>query len=200
MQPIDDLVFRTRSCRRFRERKRVDRQMLVDLVNLAREAGSAGNRQPLRYMIFRSEEDCARIFPHLKWAGLLTDWFGPAEGERPAAYILVLNKKADGGMPQCDAGIAMQTLLLGAVARGLAGCMLGSIDRSRLIPVCNVPDGMELLYVIALGYAAETVVLEEAVDGNINYYRDANEIHHVPKRPLREVLLSGEKWKNASDL
>ena len=192
MDTISDLVFRARSYRRFRQRRRVERQTLVDLVNLAREAGSAGNRQPLRYMLFRGEEACERIFPCLKWAALLTDWFGPEDGERPAAYILVLANKADGGIPQCDAGIAMQTILLAAAERGLAGCMIGSLDRPKLVSACNVPAGMDLIYVVALGYAAETVVLEEAKDGNINYYRDASEIHHVPKRPLNEVLLGGE--------
>jgi nitroreductase len=190
MDSFSDLVLRNRSYRRFQQQRRVARQTLIDLVDLARQSGSAANRQPLRYMPFHSEEDCARIFAHLKWAALLKGWGGPAEGERPAAYLLVLGNPADGGMPPCDAGIAMQTLLLAATARGLGGCMLGAIDRPKLVASCRVPEGMELLFVVALGYPAETVVLEEAVNGDIGYYRDANGVHHVPKRPLREVLLS----------
>jgi len=189
MDSFSDLVLRNRSYRRFQQQRRVARQTLVDLVDLARQSGSAGNRQPLRYMLFNSEEACARIFAHLKWAALLKGWNGPAVGERPAAYLLVLGNQADGGMPPCDAGIAMQTLLLAAAARGLGGCMLGAIDRPKLVTACRVPEGMELLFVVALGYPAETVVLEEAVNGDIGYYRDAGGVHHVPKRPLHEVLL-----------
>ena len=192
MDAITDLVLRTRSYRRFQQTRRVTRQTLVELVDLARQSGSAGNRQPLRYMVFHTDEGCSRIFPHLKWAGLLKDWGGPAEGERPAAYVLVLCNKADGGAPPCDAGIVMQTMLLAAAARGLGGCMLGAIDRPKLLTACGVPAELELLYVVALGYPAETIVLEEAANHNIDYYRDANNVHHVPKRPLSEVLLHGE--------
>ena len=192
MDTIADLVLRNRSYRRFLQQRGVERQTLVDLVDLARQSGSAGNRQPLRYMLFHSKEGCARIFPHLKWAALLKDWGGPVDGERPAGYILVLASKADGGMPPCDAGIAMQTILLAATERGMGGCMLGAIDRQKLVGACRVPDGMDLLFVVALGYPAESVVLEDAVDGNIVYSRDASGVHHVPKRPLSEVLLSAE--------
>ena len=170
----------------------MDVQTLVELVDLTRQVGSAANRQPLRYMVFSRPEACGRIFPHLRWAAALKDWRGPAEGERPAAYVLVLTCAANGGMPQCDAGIAMQTLLLEATARGLSGCMLGAIDRPKLVDACNVPAGHDLLYVVALGYAAETWVLEPAKDGEVTYYRDAASVHHVPKRPLNEVLLAAE--------
>ena len=191
MATFEALVVQNRSVRRFREERRVEPQTLAALVDLARRAASAGNRQPLRYLAFADTADCARIFPHLRWAALLKDWSGPAAGERPAAYILVLARTADGGMPQCDAGIAMQTLLLAAAERGLAGCMLGAIDRQKLVAACELPAGHDLLYVVALGQSAETCVLEDARDGNIGYYRDAAGVHHVPKRPLAEVLVRG---------
>ena len=66
------------------------------------------------------------------WAGYLSDWSGPAEGERPAAYIVILGDtelRKDFG---CDHGIAAQSIMLGATERGLGGCMIGSIDRSEL--------------------------------------------------------------------
>jgi nitroreductase len=191
MNAADTLILAARSFRRFDEQRRIPRATLVELVDLVRRSGSGGNRQPLRYMLFHTQESCGRIFPHTRWAALLKGWV-PAAGERPAAYVLVLANKADGGVVHCDAGIAMQNLMLAAMARGIGGCMLGAIDRPKLVPACGVPEGMELLYVVALGYPAEKVVLEEAVGGNIDYYRDAAGVHHVPKRPLSEVLLGGD--------
>jgi nitroreductase len=193
MATVEELVVRNRSCRRFCEARRVDPQTLTALVDLARRTASAGNRQPLRYMAFTAAADCEAIFPHLRWAALLKDWRGPAAGERPAAYVFVLAHTADGGIPQCDAGIAMQTLLLAAAERGLAGCMLGAVDRPKLAGACGLPAGHELLYVVALGEPAEVCVLEDARGGDTAYYRAADGVHHVPKRPLSAVLLSGAR-------
>jgi len=190
MSALTDLVRRNRSCRRFASAQGVNRQMLMDLVDVARLTASAANRQPLRYMIFSRPEWCGRIFPHLRWAAALKEWNGPAEHERPSAYVFVLACTADGGLPQCDAGIAMQTLLLAATERGLSGCILGAVDRAQLMDLCRAPAGHELLYVIALGYSAETCVIEAPPHGGLAYYRDAASVHHVPKRPLNDVLLT----------
>ena len=85
---------------------------LYDLIDLARLGGSARNGQPWQYMIANSPVLCDKIFPYLGWAGYLTDWKGPIEGERPSAYILcLLNKnrlKGPESEAQFDLGIATQ--------------------------------------------------------------------------------------------
>jgi nitroreductase len=81
-------------------------------------------------------------------------------------------------------------MMLGAAERGFGGCMLGAIDREGLREVLDVPEQYEILLVLALGKPAETVVLEEAdAESGIEYYRDENDVHHVPKRPLEELIL-----------
>ena len=68
--------------------------------------------------------------------------------------------------------------------------MIGSIDRNTLRKVLNIPERYEILLVIALGKPAEKVVLEDVgPDGNIKYYRDAQDVHHVPKRKLDELIV-----------
>jgi len=187
---FESLVIQNRSFRRFHQDQRIPHQTLLDLVDLARRTPSAGNRQPLKYAILHSPVDCARLFPHLRWAGALKGWGGPAEGERPAAYILVFCDTRILKEPGCDQGIAAQTLLLGAAARGLGGCMLGAIDRARIRAEFNVAEDLELPLVVALGVPAEKCVLEDApVGGDVTYYRDVQSVHHVPKRPLAEVLV-----------
>jgi nitroreductase len=189
---LDALVIRNRSCRRFKQATRIGPQTLVDMVNVARQSASAANRQPLRYQILYSEAACARIFPFLKWAALLKGWNGPADGERPAGYVLVYSRKAAGGLPQCDAGIAMQTLLLAAVARELAGCILGAIDRPHIMEAFPVPPDHELLYVVAFGHPGEQHVLEDATHNHVDYYRDEADVQHVPKLPMNEILLAAQ--------
>jgi len=131
----------------------------------------------------------ARIFPCLGWAGYLRPWQGPAEGERPAAYIVILGDNTLRRDCQYDAGIAAQSIMLGAAARGLGGCMIGSIQRERLRQILKIPGRYEVLLVLALGKPAEKVVLEKAKDGNIKYWRDSKDVHHVPKRSLKEIIL-----------
>ena len=187
---FESLVIQNRSFRRFHQDQRIPHQTLLDLVDLARRTPSAGNRQPLKYAILHSPVDCARLFPHLRWAGALKGWGGPAEGERPAAYLLIFCDTRILKEPGCDQGIAAQTLLLGAAARGLGGCMLGAIDRARIRAEFNVAEDLELPLVVALGVPAEKCVLEDApVGGDVTYYRDVQSVHHVPKRPLAEVLV-----------
>ena len=187
---IRDLVLRNRSCRRFDEQFTIERETLESLVDLARLSPSAANLQPLRYILSCTPEKNARIFPHVAWAGYLKDWPGPAEGERPAAYIVILCDTDIGDAFGCDHGIAAQSILLGAVEQDLAGCMIGSIDRKALGAALDVPDRYKILLVLALGKPRETVAIEEVgPQRNIKYWRDENGVHHVPKRSLEELII-----------
>ena len=132
------------------------------------------------------------IFPHLRWAGYLTDWPGPSEGERPSAYVILLWDTAiKENTGSYDPGIASQSILLGATERGLGGCIIGSIDRDALRAALSVDRRYEILLVLALGVPAETVVLEELPPGGDHrYWRDAQQVHHVPKRTLEELIVA----------
>ncbi len=188
---LKELVLATRSCRRFHQGRAVPSQDLQDLVDMARMTASASNLQPLKYVLSTNPETNAAIFPCLGWAAYLKDWPGPTEGERPAAYIVLLGDTAVSAKVDCDHGIAAQTILLGATEKGLAGCMLGSVNRTRLQEVLTLPQGLEILLVLALGVPVETrVLVPVGTDGSIKYHRDAAKVHRVPKRSLAEVLVS----------
>lgn len=187
---ITELIKGNRSYRRFHQEVPVSLETLKDLVDLARLSASAANLQPLKYLISEEPSSNADIFSCLAWAGYLKDWPGPSEGERPAAYIVVLGDTEISKNFGCDHGIAAQSILLGARAQELGGCMLGSIQRDRLRQLFKIPENLEILLVIALGRPKETVVLEEvAPDGSIKYWRDAAGGHHVPKRRLKDIIL-----------
>lgn len=185
-----ELVLKTRSFRRFEQATPVAVDTLRELVDLARQTASGANIQPLKYVLCADADTNARIFPLTRWAGYLEDWPGPAEGERPAAYIVVLG---DTGLRQecnTDLGIAAQTIMLAASERGLGGCMIASVERDALRAVLDIPERYKILLVLALGEPVEKVVLEPVgADGSIRYYRDTNGVHHVPKRSLQEIIV-----------
>jgi nitroreductase len=187
---LHDLLARNRSFRRFEEHVRIPRQVLVELVELTRLCASGANRQPLRYMIACTPEETAQVFPRLRWAAALPGWKGPAEGERPAAYIVILGDTRIAGSFDFDAGIAAQSMLLSTTSRGLGGCMVGSIDRNGLRAELRIPNEYEIVLVVALGKPGEQVVLDDAKSPDeVVYWRDSAGVHHVPKRPLSELLV-----------
>ncbi|HEO69998.1 MAG TPA: nitroreductase family protein [Candidatus Hydrogenedentes bacterium] len=187
---LRDLVIRNRSYRRFHQDHAISEKILRHLIELARFSASGANVQPLRFVLSNTRERNAAIFEHLAWAGYLTDWDGPEEGERPSAYVVIVSDttiKMAGG---CDHGIAAQSILLGATEQGLGGCMIGAIDKDGLRAALGLPEPYDILLVIALGKPKERVVLEDVgEDGSIKYWRDEEGVHHVPKRPLGELIL-----------
>lgn len=185
-----DLVTRSRSYRRFDGAFRLGHDQLSTLVELASLAPSSKNLQPLKYVAVSSPEVCAQVFGCLSWAGYLADWPGPAEEERPSAYLIVLSDPDISSQAVCDSGIAAQTMLLGATAMGLGGCIVASVDRDRLRSFLDLPPHYGIEFVLALGKPVEPVVIEQMQEGgDVRYYRDSHGIHHVPKRTVDEVLL-----------
>jgi nitroreductase len=187
---IRDMVIKNRSYRRFHQEVPIERETLKELVDLARLSASAANRQPLKYLLYCQPEKNQLIFPCLSWASYLKDWPGPAEGERPSAYIVVLGDTRIHPTFSCDHGIAAQSIMLGATEMGLGGCIMSAVDRIKLRPALNIPRHYEILLVLALGKPAETVTLETVgPDGDIKFWRDKDDVHHVPKRTLDDIIL-----------
>lgn len=155
---IRDIVVKNRSYRRFDETHRINRQDLLDLVEMSTLTPSARNQQALKFMLVHEEPDCALVFDQLSWAGYLKDWPGPKKGERPTGYIIVLGDKNLGSDFDTDTGIVAQTILLAAVEKGLGGCMIVSVRRQVLGKQLELPDHLDIRMVIALGKDRKSVV------------------------------------------
>lgn len=187
---IKELILKNRSYRRFYEEVSIPENELAEFVDNARLSATGGNVQSLKFIISGKPETNAIIFPTLAWAGYLKDWPGPAEGERPSAYIIILNDKNISERYWCNQGIAAQSILLTAVENGYGGCMIAAVQREKLAKALNFPDNLEILLVLALGKPKETVVIEKmGADGNYKYWRDENQVHHVPKRELKDIMM-----------
>ena len=188
-----ELIQQTRTYRRFEESRQIAEHDLRQLVELGRLGGSARNQQPWQYALVTDPELCALIFPHIGWAGYLSDWSGPAKGERPSCYILcLLNRdwlKGPEKEAHFDLGIATQNLLLGAMEKGIGGCRIGAFS-PKLAEKFEIPANLELTLVIALGYPAETVkITNPPAKDDIRYYRDEHDVHWVPKRSLDDIII-----------
>ena len=186
---FQDLIYKNRSYRRFKPDPKPSAELLKELIQLARLCPSASNQQPLRYVLSSTQNGNGLIFPHLRWAALLTDWTGPSEHERPTAYIVIVADKKNSPNLNCDLGIAAQTILLGAVHFGFGGCMIANINKSALRDSLQLEDSLEILLVIALGTPSEDIVIEEAHLGDpLAYWRDSQSVHHVPKLTIQDLI------------
>lgn len=187
---ISDLTRQSRSYRRFHQEQAVERELLVQLVGLVPQCPSARNMQPLKFMLSHTPERNALIFPTLAWAGYLRTWPGPAEGERPSAYIVMLEDQQLSRSTEIDQGIVAQTIMLAAAERGLGGCMIAAIKREQLAQALGLPEHLRPVLVLALGYPSEQVsIVPMPANGSVEYYRNPDDVHCVPKRGLSELLL-----------
>lgn len=182
-----EAIRKRRSIRRFRPDP-VPREILETLVDAARLAPSGMNIQPIEFVIVDDPEVAAKVFPLLLWAGYITPKGNPPPGEEPKAYIVnLINPKTNPRTPKHDVAAAAENIHLAAVSMGLGTCWVGSVNRPELAKVLGIPKDYEIDTVIALGYPAESPVVEVAGD-SIEYWKDEEGVLHVPKRPLESIL------------
>ncbi len=188
---LKDLVLKNRSYRRFYEDFSVSEQMLKDLIDLARNTPSTVNSQALKFKLVCDKDENAKVFDSLGWAGLLKDWNGPEEGERPSAYIVILCDLSIGKDKRYDDGIAAQTIMLGAAEKGFGGCIFGSIKKEQLAESLSIDlEKYSIDLVLAIGKPKEDVrIVDLPESGSTAYYRDENGVHYVPKRALEDLIV-----------
>lgn len=188
---LNELVLKNRSYRKFKADQPVSTDSLKSLIDLARITPSSKNLQPLRYLLLNTKADTDFVFERLKWAWYLKDWNGPTEQERPPAYIIMCLDKNIHDKAMIDAGIASQTILLGAVEKGLGGCIIRTANRYEIHKHFGLSENLEIVLVIALGAPAQEVQLTEVDEtGNIEYFEDDKLVHYVPKRSLKEIIIN----------
>jgi len=203
---IKDIVTLNRSYRRFHEMEIIENSTLIQLVDLARLSASPRNLQPYKFIISTDIDLNKRIYESLAWAGYIPDWSGPDIGERPSAYIIILDdknitKNLDRDNLCYGCGIVAQSMLLGAAEQGIGGCIIASVQRSKLAEELKISEDFEILLVLALGYPLEQVRIEEMDEsGNVKYWRDAAKVHHVPKRKLEDLILENPQKSEGEEI
>jgi len=187
---IKELAYKNRTYRRYDQSARVDMSTLEELVDYARVASSARNDQALKYVLVTDEKMCEVVFNNIKWARDLPDWPGPAEGEKPTAYIIPFKDEKIQKNILWDLGLALQNITMGAVEKGLGCCHFGNVNYANLKKELGIEDEtLAMQCVLAIGKPVEKVVLTDIPQsGSIKYYRDENNVHYVPKRKLQDLI------------
>lgn len=191
---IKDFIIKNRSYRGFDEKYTFTKEQLINYVDGARFCASSLNIQPLKYYIAWEKTDVDKILNRIMWARQLPKISLPHPGKCPTAFIIICqdrNISASQTLFMKDVGIVAQSMLLMAAEEGLGGCMIGSFDGVKIREDLRMADHLRPMLVLALGKPAETIVLTDVgEDGNTAYYRDENDIHYVPKRSLKDLLIN----------
>ncbi len=187
-----DIVAKARSVRSFDTSKRVDRETLVSFIDTLRLIPASCNYQALKYLLVTDTEECAFMRENTRWAALLPDYNGPDTDHSPTAYIVICHDTLvteNETMYLKDVGIAAQTLNLLAREKGIGCCMIGSFGIPAVSERFGLPENIKPKLTLALGYPAEFPVCEDE-EGSVVYYRDENNVHHVPKRKTKDLIIN----------
>ena len=190
---LRELVEKNRSCRGFDESRTVTKEELLELVDMTRYVASGFNLQPLKYRIVCEKELVEAILPLTKWGAAIKHMKLPQPGKHPAAVIVICHDTTIG--PNADSahielGAMAQTILLGAVERGLGGCMIQNFSSSAVKETLGLADTLVPKLILGLGKPDEEIhIVPIGTDGSTKYYRDENDVHYVPKRDLKEIVI-----------
>lgn len=187
---LKTLLKKNRTYRRFDENECIDRLQIERWLEVVRYTASMRNVQPLKYIIITDPEECNWITAQVTWAGYLGDWDGPAEGERPAAYLVQVLDTNIAASGRFDEGLQLEAITLMAVEEGYGACILRSFSSAEFVRRYGLPENLHPSCLIALGRPVEEVVIEDAAnEDDIKYWHDEKGVHHVPKRPLDSLII-----------
>ena len=183
---VYDVILKRRSIRRFKQEK-IPIDTLELLINSARIAASAANLQPLEYILINDPDVLQKVFPTISWAGYIKPVWIPNEHERPTAYIAILVTQPNNPFYLRDVGIASAHISITAESTDIGSCILCKINRNKLVEILDIPEDVVLDSIIALGYKGENPILENT-DETVKYWRDKENVLHVPKRTLKKLI------------
>lgn len=187
---IYDLIKSRRTIRKFAP-KPIELSFLERLVDAGRLAPSAGNLQPLEYIVTVSDTVKEKIFPNVRWARYIAPEGNPKEVERPMAYIIILINKENLLVPfyKYDVGASAENITLAALEEGIGCCWIGSFDRKKIKNILNIPDEYSIDLILALGYPLESPEYYDIEKGkSIKYHKDTSGRLHIPKRKLDDII------------
>lgn len=189
MEQLMELLKTRRTYRRFAQ-KEISQEIIDEILEAARLASSAANRQPLSYIVIRTPEMVKKVFAHTRWAGALPPEQGqPKEGEEPVLFIAVIENTDINPVCDTDAGLAISNMTLAAWNRGVGSCMIGACNKPALSELFGLTEKQVLHTVVAFGYPShKSHIVDVENPAEVKYYLDENRDYCVPKRKLSDVV------------
>jgi len=142
-----DLMLNRRSIRRY-ENKDIPEEVLQQILEAGRQAPSAVNRQPFRFVVVKDHEVMKNLCNNL-----ITRFVKYA----PVAIVGCADVKSllTGKWAVVDATIAMQNMVIAAWTLGVGSCWIGACNEEKVKKMLKIPDKWKVVALITFGYPAE---------------------------------------------
>jgi FMN reductase [NAD(P)H] len=177
-----------RTVRRFSQ-KPIAKDEIKQLIDAGRVASCGGNIQRLRYIVVQDNKELlSNVFDTTSWGGFVQPKRNPVAGETSPTAFLVLTAGSDAVTSAgIDAGAAIENIQLMAYALGIGCCWIGAYKHDRVDSLLKLA-GMKSIFLVALGYPAESPVMEDiGIDDPQQYYLDDDDVLHVPKYSVEAI-------------
>ena len=137
---FDKVIKTRRSIRKYKVTP-VPRESLMEILEAARIAPSAGHRQPWHFVVVEDKETIEKLAGRSKWAA-----------EAPAMIVGLADPVASPNWCLNDMGIAFEHIVLTATSLGLGTCWMGQTKRdSEVKELLGIPDAVNVIALTPLG-------------------------------------------------
>ena len=157
-QTFHDIVASRYSCRHYSQEP-VSQEQILEILECARLAPSACNRQPWKFMVITAPEELSAVH-----ASYNRDWIK----EAPVAIIVLGNRNEawhrsydEYDATDIDIAITTEHICLAATSMGLGTCWICNFDPITLRTGMNIPEEWEPLAIIPVGKPAEDIAIPE---------------------------------------
>lgn len=133
-----------RSIRRYK-RKDIPEDVLRDVLEAARLAPSAANRQAWELIVVKDRELRAQLVPLCKNQKFVEE----------CPVFLVAIEDPSQKWSRVDATIMLDHVTLEAHEKGLGTCWIGAFDKAKVGELLKVPPNKEVMACLTLGYPDE---------------------------------------------
>ncbi|MBI5559714.1 MAG: nitroreductase family protein [Deltaproteobacteria bacterium] len=167
-----EFLNRRRSVREFMDRE-IEEEKLSRFLDVLRNAQGAANRQPRHFIVVKGEkrEGFNRVFTKEGFKNAPLCIVACAEPDK--AWV----RKADRtNYAWVDTTIAITEMIAASSAEGIGTCWVAAIDPAQVKTILDIPENIEVVAVIAMGYPKEPLVVQEKA-----------------RKPLEEII-HHERW------
>jgi len=142
-----DLILSRRSIRRY-ENKDIPGEVLQQILETGRQAPSAANRQPIRFVIVNDHDILKKLCDNL-----ITRFVKYA----PVAIVGCADIKSllTGKWAVVDTTIAMENMVIAAWSLGIGSCWIGACNEEKVKELLKIPDKWKVVALLTFGYPAE---------------------------------------------
>jgi nitroreductase len=173
---VTEAIQADRATRDFAD-EHVPKDVITDLVDSARWAGSGHNRQPWVFVALQNRDRLTALADHGEYTTPLR--------RAPAGIVLAVERATDDAVRRnttFDAGRAAQNLMLAATAKGIGTVPQGFRNTERVGEFLGLPQRYRVLIGFAVGYPAYTP--DERIEG----VEKRDELAQLGRRPVSDLL------------